>query len=254
MHRLKRLEIIGLEGIREVKPGESIAKLITDACAREAIVLRTNDVLVIAQKIVSKAEGRIVALENVEPSEAALELSAQLGKDARVVEVILKESRRIIKTGRGALIVETHHGFICANAGVDLSNVGLGQVALLPADPDRSAADMREEIRKLHGVAPGILVSDSFGRPWRLGTTEVAVGLAGFRSLKDYRGQRDKHGYELKASVTAVADEIASAAELVMGKTDGVPVALVRGLPMEPGAGTARELIRPEAEDLFRNF
>jgi len=254
VERLKRLEIIGLEGLREVKPGDSIARLISEACAREAIALRANDVLVIAQKVVSKAEGRIMVLEKVQPSAAALELSGKLGKDARVVEVILKESRQIIKTGRGALIVETHHGFICANAGVDLSNVGLGQVALLPEDPDRSAAGIREEIQKLHGAAPGILISDSFGRPWRLGTAEVAVGVAGFKSLRDYRGQTDSHGYELKASVTAVADEIASAAELVMGKTDGVPVALVRGFSMEPGEGTARELIRPEAEDLFRNF
>lgn len=250
---MKRLEIIGLEGIREVEPGDSVARLISEACAREAISLKTTDVLVVAQKIVSKAEGRIIALEKISPSERALELAGKLGKDPRVVEVILRESRRIIRMGRGAIIVETRHGFVCANAGVDLSNVGLGQVALLPADPDRSAKEIREEIRRLHGAAPGIIISDSFGRPWRLGTTEVAVGVAGLRSLKDYRGQKDSHGYELRASVTALADEIASAAELVMGKTDGVPVALLRGCPVEPSEGTAAELIRPEAEDLFRN-
>jgi coenzyme F420-0:L-glutamate ligase/coenzyme F420-1:gamma-L-glutamate ligase len=251
---LKRLEIIGLEGLREVAPGDSVAGLISEACAREAISLKATDVLVVAQKIVSKAEGRIVALDRIQPSERALELSAKLGKDPRVVEIILGESRRIIRTGRGTIVVETHHGFICANAGVDLSNVGLGRVTLLPADPDRSAGEIREEIQNLHGVAPGIIISDSFGRPWRLGTTEVAVGVAGLRSLKDYRGKKDKYGYELRASVTAVADEIASAAELVMGKTDGVPVALLRGCPIVPEEGTARQLIRPEAEDLFRNF
>jgi coenzyme F420-0:L-glutamate ligase/coenzyme F420-1:gamma-L-glutamate ligase len=251
---VKRLEVIGLEGLQEVVPGDSIASLISKACAREAISLRSGDVLVIAQKIVSKAEGKIVALDKVRPSARAVELAAELGKDARVLEVILSESRSIVRIGRGAIIVETHHGFVCANAGVDLSNVGLGHVALLPADPDRSAKDIREELRRRHGVELGVLVSDSFGRAWRLGTTEVAVGASGFKPIKDLRGQTDKYGYTLKGSVTAVADEIACAAELVMGKTDGVPVALVRGCPVEPGEGTAQELIRPEAEDLFRGF
>jgi len=251
---MRRLEVIGLEGLADVRPGDSIAELIFKACRREAISLKMSDVLVVAQKIVSKSEGRIVALETVCPSERALELSSQLGKDARILEVILRESRRIIKIGRGTIIVETHHGFICANAGVDLSNIGLNQVALLPTDPDQSARKIREEIRQLHGAAPAILISDSFGRPWRLGTTEVALGVAGIRPLKDYRGQRDPYGYELRASVTALADEITSAAELVMGKTDGIPVALVRGCPIEPGEGTFRELLRPEDEDLFRHF
>jgi coenzyme F420-0:L-glutamate ligase/coenzyme F420-1:gamma-L-glutamate ligase len=170
------------------------------------------------------------------------------------LEVILRESRRIIRKGGGTIIVETHHGFICANAGVDLSNVGPGQVALLPEDPDLSANRIREEIRHLSGVALGVIISDSFGRPWRLGTVDVAVGVSGLNPLKDDRGKKDLYGYELKASVAAVADEIAAAAELVMGKRDGVPAAIIRGYNIEGSRGSAKELLRPEAEDLFRKF
>jgi coenzyme F420-0:L-glutamate ligase/coenzyme F420-1:gamma-L-glutamate ligase len=183
-----------------------------------------------------------------------LELSRQLGKDASILEIILGESRRIIRMGGGTIIVETHQGFICANAGVDLSNVGLGRVALLPQDPDRSAAEIRGQIRQLIGVAPGVIISDSFGRPWRLGTVDVAVGVSGLKPLKDDRGEKDPYGYELRASVAAVADEFASAAELMMGKRDAVPVVVVRGYKAGGEEGTAKELLRPEAEDLFRNF
>jgi len=168
------------------------------------------------------------------------------------LEVILGESRRIIKMGRGVIIVETHHGFICANGGVDLSNVGLGQVALLPQDPDESARNIREEIRKLTGVSPGVIISDSFGRPWRLGTTDVALGVAGLNPLRDDRGKTDSYGYELRASVEAIGDELASAASLIMGKRDRVPVALVRGLTVELGHGSGHELLRPAEQDLFR--
>lgn len=251
---MKRIEVIGLEGLGEVREGDLIGRLICDACSRTQISLGGEDVLVIAHKIVSKAEGQMVRLDTVQPSERALELSRKLGKDPPLVEVILRESRRIIRTGGGTIIVETHHGFVCANAGVDLSNVGLGQVALLPRDPDRSAKRIREEIRKLNGTAPGVIISDSFGRPWRMGTVDVALGVSGLNPMKDYRGKSDRYGYELRASVSAAADELASAAELVMGKSDGVPVVVIRGYQTEKEEGSAQELLRPEATDLFRRF
>lgn len=250
---MRRVEIIGLEGLGEVREGESIGQLIWSACSRQGISLEEGDILVVAHKIVSKAEGRVLALREVKPSGRAVELAAQLGKDPRLVEVILRESRKIVRMGGGTIIVETRQGLVCANAAVDLSNVGSGKVGLLPEDPDRSARRIREEIRSLALVSTGVIISDSFGRPWRLGTTDVAIGVCGLRPLIDYRGQTDPYGYELKGSVAAVADEIASAAELVMRKRDGVPVALVRGFEAG-GDGSARELLRPEAQDLFRNF
>lgn len=251
---MRRLESIGLEGLREVRQGDSIGKLIFETCSRLGFSLIEGDILVVAHKIVSKAEGRVIRLDQVQPSARALELSRQLGKDPCLLEIILRESRRIIRMGGVTIIVETHHGFICANAGVDLSNVGLGQAALLPRDPDRSAKEIREELRRLSGVAPAVIISDSFGRPWRLGTVDVAVGLSGLKPLADYRGKSDSYGYELRASVSAVADELAAVAELVMGKSDGVPVAVIRGYGVKGEEGSAKELLRPEAEDLFRNF
>jgi coenzyme F420-0:L-glutamate ligase/coenzyme F420-1:gamma-L-glutamate ligase len=251
---MRRLEVIGLEGLGEVKPGDSVAKVIVEGCCRLDLSITADDILVIAHKIVSKAEGRVVPLNTIQPSARALELSRELGKDPSLVEIILRESRRIVRMGGGTIIVETHQGFICANAGVDLSNVGLGKVALLPQDPDRSAEEIRKEMKRLTGLAPGIIISDSFGRPWRLGTVDVAVGVSGLKPLKDDRGKRDRYGYELKASVAAIADELASAAELVMGKSAGIPVVLIRGCDMERRDGSAKELLRPEAEDLFRNF
>ena len=250
---MKRLELIGIEGIGEIRPGDSIGSLICDACARERIDIIDDDVLVVAQKIISKAEGRVLSLASVTPSARARELGLELDKEPELVEVILGESRRTLRSGGRALIVETHHGFVCANAGVDQSNVGLRRVALLPQDPDRSARAIRAEIQQRLGQNPGIIVSDSFGRAWRLGTVDVAVGIAGIKPIKDERGTRDRHGYQLKAAVAAVADEIAAAAELVMGKRDGIPVVMVRGYQTEKKEdGSARELLRPETEDLFR--
>jgi coenzyme F420-0:L-glutamate ligase / coenzyme F420-1:gamma-L-glutamate ligase len=251
---MNRLELIGLEGIGEALQGESIGKLILEACARQAVKLADADILVVAHKIVSKAEGQIVRLDDVEPSPRAVELARELAKDARLVEVILRESRRVVRKGGAALIVETHHGFICANAGVDASNVGLGQVALLPRDPDASARKIRAEIEQHAGVAPGVIISDSFGRAWRLGTVDIAVGVAGLNPIKDERGTTDSYGYELRAAVAAVADELAGAAELVMGKKGRIPVVLIRGYEGKGEDGSARELLRPEAEDLFRSF
>jgi coenzyme F420-0:L-glutamate ligase/coenzyme F420-1:gamma-L-glutamate ligase len=250
---MKRLELVGVEGIGEVHAGDSVGELVCEACSRQGSELGDDDVLVVAQKIVSKAEGRMVRLEDVLPSARARELGRDLDKEPELVEVILGESRKIIRTGGRALIVETHHGFICANAGVDQSNVGLRQAALLPLDPDRSARTIRAEIAQRTGKKPAVIISDSFGRAWRLGTVDVAIGVAGMEVIKDERGLDDRYGYRLKAAVAAVADELAAAAELVMGKRDGVPVAIVRGYEIEKKEeGSVKELLRPEVEDLFR--
>ncbi|MFQ5681818.1 MAG: coenzyme F420-0:L-glutamate ligase [Candidatus Binatia bacterium] len=251
---MSRIELIGLEGLGEVRKGDSIGRLITEACSRLNLSLQEEDILVVAHKIVSKAEGRIAFLGEIQPSARAKRLSRELGKDPGVLEIILRESRRIIRKGRGTIIVETHHGFICANAGVDLSNVGLDRIALLPQDPDRSAGEIRKEIRQHTGKAPAVIISDSFGRPWRLGTVDVALGVSGLSPLEDYRGINDRYGYELKASVTAVADEMASAAELMMGKKGFIPVIIIRGYTKKGETGTAQELLRPESKDLFRNL
>jgi coenzyme F420-0:L-glutamate ligase/coenzyme F420-1:gamma-L-glutamate ligase len=251
---MKRVEIIGVEGLGEVRAGDSVGQLIVAACARSRFKLFDNDIVVIAQKIVSKAEGKVLRLDQISPSEQAQKLSRELDKDASLVEVILSESRRVIRKGGRALIVETHHGFVCANAGVDCSNVGVGQAALLPQDPDLSAKQIRNDIQQWSGAAPAVIISDSFGRPWRLGTVDVAVGIAGMKAVKDERGSKDRYGYELKAAVAAIADEVAAAAELAMGKKDGVPVVIVRGCAIEKEEGSVKELLRPESEDLFRHF
>jgi coenzyme F420-0:L-glutamate ligase/coenzyme F420-1:gamma-L-glutamate ligase len=240
---MKRLELFGLENIGEVREGDSVAALICSACDRLGIALAHDDVLVIAQKIVSKTEGRTVSLDQVTPSPRALILARELDKEPELV----------IRSGGRALIVETEHGFICANAGVDQSNVGLRRVALLPLDPDRSARQIRAEIAERTGKRPAVIISDSFGRAWRVGTVDIAVGIAGMKALRDERGLDDPYGYRLKAAVAAVADEIAAAAELVMGKRDGIPAVIVRGCNIEGKEdGSVRELLRPEAEDLFR--
>lgn len=250
---MKRLELIGVEGIGEIGAGDSIGALICDACARNGVSLADGDVLVIAQKIVSKSEARMVRLDAITPSERARRLGKELDKEPELVEVILGESRKVIRTGGRALIVETRHGFVCANAGVDQSNVGLRQAALLPLDPDASARAIRAAITTRTGKTPAVIISDSFGRAWRLGTVDVAVGIAGMAAIKDERGLDDRYGYRLKAAVAAVADEIAAAAELVMGKRDGVPVVIVRGFEIDKKEeGSVKELLRPEAEDLFR--
>jgi len=251
---MKRLELIGVEGLGEVRAGDSVGALIGEACLRQAIALGDDDVLVVAHKIVSKAEGRMVCLDEVQPSKQAIDLASQLDKEPALVEVILRESRGIVKSGGRALIVETHHGFVCANAGVDQSNVGLNQVALLPKDPDSSAREIRREIHRRTGKNPPVIISDSFGRVWRIGTVDVAIGISGLKPIKDERGMKDCYGYQLKAAVAAIADEIAAAAELVMGKRDGVPVVIVRGCEIEKEEGSVQELFRPEAEDLFRHF
>jgi coenzyme F420-0:L-glutamate ligase/coenzyme F420-1:gamma-L-glutamate ligase len=211
-----------------------------------------GDIFVVAQKIVSKAEGRTVRLDSIEPSQLAREWAARNDKDGRMVEVILRESRRIVRMERAVMICETRHGFVCANAGVDASNVSEGVVTLLPIDSDQSASHMRAALEASFGVRVAVIVSDTFGRPWREGITNVAIGVAGIAPLIDYRGQLDSHGRPLRVTVVAVADELASAAELVMRKSAGVPVVMIRGFDYEARAASSRELVRPAENDLFR--
>jgi coenzyme F420-0:L-glutamate ligase / coenzyme F420-1:gamma-L-glutamate ligase len=212
--------------------------------------LEPGDVVVYAQKVVSKAEGRVVRLDEIEPSDRAKEIAGD--DDARRIEVILREAARVVRVRPPLVIAETRHGFICASAGVDTSNAPEpGMLVLLPEDPDASAARLRERFRELTGHDVAVLVTDSFGRPWRQGTIDVALGAAGLEVMRDLRGTKDRIGYELHATVIAVADEIASAAELVMGKADGIPAVVVRGLEVA-GTGSARDLVIPEDRDLFR--
>lgn len=244
------VRVLALRGVPELEQGDDLALLLHQAAAA-AGGLRDADVVVVAQKAVSKVEGRVVALGDVEPSERAIELAGPDG-DPRHVEWILRESRSIVRSRPPLVIAETRHGFVCASAGVDASNAkGPGTLVLLPLDPDASAAGLRERLRALAGVDVGIVVSDSFGRAWRQGTTEVALGVAGIRPLLDLRGAVDAAGHELRSTQIAVADELAAAAELVMGKTDGVPAAVVRGVDVR-GDGSARDLVMPRERDLFR--
>jgi coenzyme F420-0:L-glutamate ligase/coenzyme F420-1:gamma-L-glutamate ligase len=246
------VRIIGVTGIPEISAGDDLPSLIAAAAARQGLEAATGDVFVIAQKVVSKAEGRVVRLDSVEPSPAAREWAALYDKDARMVEVVLNESRRIVRMERGVIISETHHGFVCANAGVDASNTAEGTVVLLPEDPDASARMIQAALEQAFGAQVAVIVSDTFGRPWREGLVNVALGIAGIAPLVDYRGQPDSHGRPLRVTVIAVADEIASAAELVMGKSDAVPVAVVRGFGYSGRAASGRELVRPPDLDLFR--
>jgi coenzyme F420-0:L-glutamate ligase/coenzyme F420-1:gamma-L-glutamate ligase len=227
--------------------------MLLDSCRRQSLELAHGDVLVFTSKVVSKAEGRLRRLSEVEPSALARAFASTSGQDPRAVEVVLSESRRVVKMDRGILIAETRQGLVCAQAGVDASNVpGKNVVALLPEDPDRSARRLRREIQKRARARVAVVISDTFGRPWREGLTNVAIGLAGLAPLLDYRGRRDPHGKLLKATVLAVADELAAAAELVMGKLSRIPVALIRGYHFANGRGRARSLVRPAERDLFR--
>ena len=242
---MPELRVIPLGGIPEVTHGDDLAELVAGS-----VELEDDDVVVLAQKIVSKAEGRVVHLDEIEPSARALELAGDL--DPRRVEVILRESIQIVRVRPPLLIAETRHGFICASAGVDQSNApGRDMLVLLPEDPDASAARIRSRLHELTGRIVGVLVTDSFGRAFRQGTTDVAIGAAGLPVMLDLRGQRDPVGYELHATTIAIADELAAAAELVMGKTDGVPGAVIRGLHLD-GDGRARDITIPAERDLFR--
>lgn len=247
------IQIFPVAGLPEVKTGDDLSQLIIESLDGGAAV-SAGDILVVAQKIVSKAEGRFVRLESVEPSERAVRWASEYQKDPRVIELVLREATRIVRMELGVIVAETRHGFICANAGVDVSNVPEGMALLLPEDPDRSAREMRERLTEAFGVPIGVIISDTFGRPWREGFVNVALGVSGIAPLLDYRGQRDTGGKMLQATYIALADELASAAELVMGKSDGVPLAIVRGVTAKASdaSGSGRDLIRPPERDIFR--
>jgi coenzyme F420-0:L-glutamate ligase/coenzyme F420-1:gamma-L-glutamate ligase len=247
-----RYEVIAVEGLPEIRERDDLARLIVDAARAQETPVTGRDLLVISQKIVSKAEGRLVRLSEVTPSARARAVAEEIGRDPRLVEVILGESRRIVRQDKGVLIVETHHGWVCANAGVDQSNVDADMACLLPVDSDRSAAALRDRLRALTGHELAVIVADTFGRPWREGLINVAVGLAGFQPLVSYLGKEDPAGHVLQATILALADELASAAEPVMGKLDRVPVVIIRGLDWERGEGSSRALLRDPARDLFR--
>ncbi len=247
------IQVLGLRKIPIVKHGDSIADHIVKAAKEEGVQIADRDIIVVAQKIVSKAEGGIVDLRSITPSAMAEHLAKTTGKDPRHIETILRETASIVRMKAAHLIVETRHGFVCANAGVDRSNVeDQDSVALLPADPDRSAREIRHRVRELTGADVAVIISDTFGRAWRIGQVNVAIGVDGLRPIIDYRGSKDIFGYVLNVTQVAVADELASAAELAMRKSDRIPVAIIKGFDYVKGKGSARDLIRPVEEDLFR--
>jgi coenzyme F420-0:L-glutamate ligase/coenzyme F420-1:gamma-L-glutamate ligase len=254
-----RLLAVPLPELPEIRPGDDLGGLVVEAWraladADPSLAPRPTDVLVVTQKVVSKAEGAVVDLAGIEPRPEAVEFARSFDRDPRQVEVVLREAVDVLRMERGVLICRTRHGFVCANAGVDASNVGeAGTVTLLPDDPDRSARELRDRIERDLGVAVGVVVSDSFGRPWRWGIVDVALGAAGFLPLDDQRGKPDADGRVMRATIVAVADEIASAAELASGKTSRRPLVLVRGAPVQPGEGSIRaDVVMPEEADLFR--
>jgi coenzyme F420-0:L-glutamate ligase/coenzyme F420-1:gamma-L-glutamate ligase len=238
--------VFPVEGIPELHEGDDLAAMILDR-----VELEENDVVVVAQKAVSKVEGRVVRLDDLEPSDRAIDIGAEGNEDPRRIEAILREAKRVVRLRPPLVICETRHGFICASAGVDASNTGeLGTLVLLPLDPDGTAVQLREQIRERTGVDVGVVITDSFGRPWRQGTTDVAIGADGIEVMRELTGERDPTGYELKATVIAVADELAGAAQLVAGKLDRVPVSIIRGLDMR-GTGRATDIPIPPELDLF---
>ena len=246
------LRLFGITGIPQVQNGDDLAALIVDAAEGQHTPLLDGDILIVTQRIVSKAEGRVVPLDTFQPSPFAVQWGAQVGHDPRQIEAVLQESKRIVRQARGVLITETHHGFICANAGVDLSNTGgANLISLLPLDPDASCIRLREGVRTRLGIDVAVVMTDTFGRAWREGQTNVASGLAGMRALRSYAGMHDLDGRELRVTMPAVADEVAAASGLVMEKLAGVPAAIMRGLDYERGEGSARELVRPFERDLF---
>jgi coenzyme F420-0:L-glutamate ligase / coenzyme F420-1:gamma-L-glutamate ligase len=252
-----RLEVVALAGLPEIRAGDDLAGLVADAMQATAgiLPLRDDDVLVVTQKVVSKAEGAVVDLTTIEPRPEAVEFAQRWDRDPRQLEVVLREARRVVRMTNGVLITETHHGFVCANGGVDASNVGPESgsiVTLLPIDPDASAARIRERLRERFGVDVPVVISDSFGRPWRWGIVDVAIGVSGLAPLEDLRGVADADGRIMRSTVRAVADELASAAELALGKTAGRPVALIRGATFRRAEATIREVLMPAENDLFR--
>ena len=247
------LSILPIPLADEITTGDSLVDKLLRALRQNDVAFEPGDILVVKHKIVSKSEGRIVDLAKIKPSSESVAWAKQYKLDARVIELALREGRAIIRRKNGVLITETRHGFICANSGVDVSNVDGGQHALLlPADPDRSARKLHREIKQRTGRAIPVLITDTFGRPWREGLVDFCIGIAGMKALRDDRGRRDPHGYKLQASLEAVADELACAAGLVCGKLNRTPACIIRGFSYEPADGRARDLLRPAAHDLFR--
>ena len=247
------IRLIPITLAEDARPGDSVAHLLLSALRRRRLRLQSGDILVVKHKIVSKGEGRLVDLSAIKPSAETVAWAKPYSLDPRVIELALRESRAVIRRKNGVLITETRHGFLCANSGIDVSNVDGGRHAvLLPEDADRSAGKIRRELKKGTGLTIPVIITDSFGRPWREGLTDFAIGIAGIRPLRDDRGRRDPHGYHLKASVEAIADELACAAGLVCGKLDRTPACIIRGFSYRSGSGGVRDLLRPAATDLFR--
>ena len=243
---------IGVTGMPMVQRDDDLARQIVDAAAAQGTPVLDGDIVVVTQRVVSKAEGRVYPLDDFTPSAFAIDFALRTDKDPRLVEAVLRESKRIIRQVGPIMITETHHGLKMANAGVDASNVGgLDLVCLLPVDPDASCRRLRDDIRRIAGVDTAVVMTDTFGRPWRLGQTNVAIGVAGMKPMRDYIGLTDPDGHVLRVTLICVADEVAGAAEMVMGKLDAIPAAIVRGYDYERGEGAAAEIVREQPMDLF---
>jgi coenzyme F420-0:L-glutamate ligase / coenzyme F420-1:gamma-L-glutamate ligase len=250
---ISEIRLIPIRGIPEIRPGDDLGAVVIRAAQKMRLKLSDGDIVTVAQKVISKAEGRLVNLETVTPSELANQIAEKQRRDPRLVEVILSESASVVRFDDRVLITETKHGFVCANAGVDRSNVaGKEWVSLLPVAPDDSARLFKTRLAELLNVDVAVIITDTFGRAWREGLTNVAIGVAGVNPLKDFRGETDDHGKELSATVLAIADEIAAASGLLMRKTARIPVVILRDYHFDPGEGNARELVRPKERDLFR--
>ncbi|HYC27120.1 MAG TPA: coenzyme F420-0:L-glutamate ligase [Nitrososphaerales archaeon] len=249
---MRSVEVVPVPGIPEVGGGQDLGKLILGSLRSSGLDPQKGDIIVVKQKVVSKAEGRVVALSKVVPGKDAAKLALKEGKDPRLVELILKESKRVVRSGHGVIITETKHGFVCANSGVDQSNVGVGFAALLPVDPDGSALKILRTLERGTGKSLAVIITDTFGRPWRRGQTDVAIGCAGMAPTFSYRGRSDKYGYGLRVTEPAIADEVAGAAELVLGKLTDTPVAIVRGVKYVRSNVGARSIAIAPEKDLFR--
>jgi coenzyme F420-0:L-glutamate ligase / coenzyme F420-1:gamma-L-glutamate ligase len=246
------VQVAAVRGIPRIKQGDDLAEVIRVALRKGKLELRDDDILVVTQKVVSKSEGRLVRLDQVTPTEAAVSLGRELGKDPKLVELVLRESKRIVRKGHGVIITETHHGFVCANSGIDTSNVEGGYAALLPVDPDASARKIREKLERSTGKRLAVIITDTFGRPWREGQTDMAIGCSGIEPLDVLFGKKDPYGYVLKVTAPAVVDEVAAAAELVMTKLSMVPVALVRGVKYKRSDSGMSSMVRDSRLDLFK--
>jgi len=246
------VRVFPVEGVKRVEPGDDLGGVIVEALRRSDLELADGDIVVVTQKIVSKSEGRLVRLEEVNPTRRAAALAAELEKDPRVVDLVLRESRRVVRKGHGVLITETRHGFVCANSGIDMSNVESGYVALLPLDPDASARGIRRSLEKVTAKRLAVIVTDTFGRPWREGQTDLAIGCSGIEPTERLAGKKDPYGYVLRVTQPAIVDEVAAAAELVMTKRSLVPVAIIRGVKYRRSEAGVRSMVRKRSLDLFR--